>query len=109
MPKKITPLLGAVLLLPLLSASNLAQARVYMCVDPATGKTSFTDKACETKTTGENVRVEVANPGKHKRKTSQSGRKVSKAWDSQRDTSLSGRDYNEKRRSERSRTVVSSS
>ena len=106
---KIKPLLAATLLLPLLSGPNLVQAKVYMCVDPATGKTSFTDQACESKTTGENVRVQVANPGSHKRTTSQSGRKINKAWESQRDTSLSGRDYNDKRRSEQARTVVSSS
>ena len=109
MSRKFKPLLAATLLLPLLSGSNLAQAGVYMCVDPATGKTSFTDRACESKTAGENVRVQVANPGAQKRKASQSGRKVNKAWQSQRDTSLSGREYNAKRRSERAHTVASSS
>ncbi len=109
MSRKIKPLLAAALLLSLLSGPNLAQARVYMCVDPTTGKTSFTDQACESKTAGEDVRVQVANPGSQKRKTSQSGRKVNRAWQSQRDTSLSGREYNARRRSEHAHTVASSS
>ena len=105
---KVKPFVAASMLVSFLAGPGVVQAKVYMCVDPATGKTSFTDQACETRTAGEKVRVNSANPGSHKRKNSRSGRKVIKAWESQRDTSLSGREYNERRRMERARAVASS-
>jgi len=76
-----------VLLLLLLPLSQVALARVYMCVDPQTGKTSFTDKACEKTAAREEVRVDevpVSGP---------------KVWNSHRDTRKDGRDYNDERRS----------
>ena len=82
-------------LMVLLLLPQLATAGVYMCVDPVTGKTSFTDKACPTKAAGEEVRVHVANPGSGGR-GSRGG--ISKAWDSQRDSRKSGLDYNSDRR-----------
>ena len=48
-------------LLLVLMLPQAAAARVYMCVDPQTGKTSFTDKACAETSTGEEVRVNGAN------------------------------------------------
>ena len=42
---------------------QLASARMYMCVDEATGATSFTDKACETTGTREEIKVNPINPG----------------------------------------------
>ncbi len=72
-----------------------ALAKVFMCVDEATGKTSFTDKACDKHVPGEKVRVDVANPGKGARGA---GRNRNNAWQSQRDFSRSGLDYNRARR-----------
>jgi len=72
-----------------------AWAKVFMCVDEATGKTSFTDKACDKHVPGEKVRVNVANPGTGARGP---GRKGNNAWQSQRDFSQSGLDYNRARR-----------
>lgn len=79
----------------LLLLPQLASAGVYMCVDPATGKTIFTDKGCATESTREKVQVDVANPGKHARTPRKNKHK---AWHSQRDTSKSGVDYNNERR-----------
>jgi Domain of unknown function (DUF4124) len=80
----------------LLLVSQLAAARVYMCVDHATGQTSFTDQACDTASVREEVRVPTANldSGQHyappaKRKT----------WRSQADNRKTGTDYNAERRS----------
>lgn len=85
------------LLIALLLVPQFAAAGVYMCVDPATGKTSFTDKACASNSAREEVRVEVANPGNNSRG---SGGGSQKAWVSQRDTTRSGLEYNNKRRSQ---------
>ena len=83
----------ALLLAPI---SQGALARVYMCVDPETGATSFTDKACEKSTSGEEVRVNATNYDSGRRTaSSSSGPKV---WNSHRDTRKTGRDYNDERR-----------
>jgi hypothetical protein len=83
------------LLLVLLFVPQLAVARMYMCVDPATGATSFTDKACETKTSREEVRVGSTNLDSG----SGSGRKTSsKTWNSQREGRKTGVDVNNQRR-----------
>ena len=87
------------LLMVLLLLPQLAWARVYMCVDPATGKSSFTDKACAKSAPGETVRVVTANPGSAARSPKKDPNKV---WQSQRDTTRSGRDYNQERRAEQS-------
>ena len=76
-----------ILLLLLLPLSQLALARVYMCVDQQTGKTSFTDKACAETASVEQVQVREANTGKSP-----------KVWNSHRDKRKSGRDYNDQRR-----------
>jgi len=84
-----------ILLLVLLLVPQLAAARVYMCVDPQTGKTSFTDKACDKATSREEVRVSSTNLGSGSR-SARSG--SSKTWNSQRDTRKTGNDYNTQRR-----------
>lgn len=85
---------GVLLLLLLLP--QMAAAGVYMCVDPETGKTSFTDKACAKATAREEVRVGATNLDSGSRTRRGSG---SKTWNSQRDTRKSGIDYNDQRRS----------
>ena len=37
-----------ILVLVLLLVPQLVLARVYMCLDPATGKTSFSDTGCKS-------------------------------------------------------------
>ena len=83
------------LLLVLLLVPQLAAARVYMCTDPATGKTSFTDRACEKAATREEVRVGPANLDSGARAGRDS---TSKTWSSERDTRKTGVDYNAQRR-----------
>jgi len=88
--KKLT-LLALLLLVP-----QLAAARVYMCVNQETGQASFTDRACETTSTREEVRVETANLNSANRYD----RPVKpKTWRSQVDTRKTGIDYNAERRS----------
>lgn len=84
-----------ILLAALLLAPQLAAAKVYMCVDPATGKTSFTDKACDAHEPGEEVRVEAANLESGSRYQKSAGRKT---WNSERDERKTGVDYNTERR-----------
>jgi hypothetical protein len=74
---------------------QLATAGVYMCVDEATGETSFTDKACETASTREEVRVDPVNLNSGHRYTR---RPKTKTWRSQSDTRKSGADFNAQRR-----------
>ena len=84
-----------ILLLLLLLIPQLASAKVYMCVDPATGKTSFTDKACATVAAREEVRVGATNLDSGSRPGRGSS---SKTWTSDRDTRKTGLDYNTQRR-----------
>ena len=80
----------------LLLAPQLAVARVYMCVDQATGQATFTDKACDTAASSrEEVRVQTANLDSGKRYAPPAKRKT---WRSQADTRKSGVDYNAERR-----------
>jgi len=81
---------GALLLLP-----QIAAAKVYMCVDPSTGKTSFTDKACDAHVAGEEVRVKAANLESGSRYHKQAKRKT---WNSERDERKTGLEYNQERR-----------
>jgi hypothetical protein len=84
-----------ILLLVLLLIPQLASAKVYMCVDPATGKTSFTDKACAKAASREEVRVEATNLDSGSR----AGRGgAAKTWTSDRETRKTGIDYNAQRR-----------
>jgi len=87
--KKCT-LLAILLLLP-----QLAAARVYMCVDAKTGETSFTDKACATTSSREEVRVDPANLDSGNRYAAPAKQKT---WRSQADTRKTGLDYNAERR-----------
>jgi hypothetical protein len=80
----------------LLLLPQLASARVYMCVDPATGQTSFTDQACDTASVREEVRVPPANLGSGKLDAAPAERKT---WRSQADIRKTGTDYNAQRRS----------
>ena len=82
----------AVLLLLLMLGPQLAAAKVYMCRDAVSGKTTFTDRACEQSVAiREEVRVPPTNvaSGKHTAKPAPRG-----AWVSDRDTRKTGRDYN---------------
>lgn len=79
----------------MLSVSQLAAARMYMCVDEATGATTFTDKACETSHAAEEIRVNAINPGSR----SKEPRVKKKTWRSQAEVRKTGSDYNDQRRS----------
>ncbi len=50
-------------LLILLTLPLSAAAEIFVCVDPATGEKSFTDKACGSHGTGDEVRVKKGNFG----------------------------------------------
>jgi len=83
------------LIAALVAAPQVATAKVYMCTDPATGKTSFTDKACETPSAREEVRVKAANLESGSRYKKGPAKKT---WKSQRDERKTGLDYNAERR-----------
>ena len=77
----------AALLAVTLCAAQHASAGVYMCVDPQTGKKTFTDRACpETDTPGKKVRIESQTRSNHH------GLQRDPVWNSDRNRSLSGRD-----------------
>ena len=78
-----------VVFIGVLSLSPLASAGVYMCTDPATGKKTFTDKACATKGTGAKVKVEPKNFGDSGHRSADANK--SKTWASDRDESRTGR------------------
>ena len=80
----------------LLVIPQLAAAKVYMCTDHATGATSFTDKACETVSSREEVRVDPANLDSGSRYVAPTKQKT---WRSQADKRKTGVDYNDERRS----------
>ena len=70
-----------VLFICALLSPALASAGVFVCVDPATGKKTFTDKACETKAKGEKLDVKPQNFGDSGHRSGSSGQK---SWNSQR-------------------------
>ncbi len=82
-----TLLFAVLLLLPL-----QASAEVYMCVDPQTGATLFTDRACAPDDRREEVRVDAANLESGNRYAKQPKQKT---WTSERDTRKNGREYNQ--------------
>ncbi|GAB5450364.1 MAG: hypothetical protein Hals2KO_06920 [Halioglobus sp.] len=88
---------GILVVILLAALPQMASARVYMCTDHATGKTLFTDRACEPEAsnTREEVRVDATNLGSGSRYKKN---KREKSWNSERETRKSGLDYNEKRR-----------
>lgn len=77
---------GTLLLFTTLLIPQLASAGVYMCVDPVTGKKTFTDRACPTAAKGTKVRVQATNFGRGVKNTEETG-----TWRSERDTSVAGR------------------
>lgn len=83
-------MIGVLLMLP-----QMAAAKVYMCVDPVSGKTSFTDKACETNSVIEEVRVDATNLDSGR---SYAGAPRAKYWSSEKESRKSGLDYNAERR-----------
>jgi Domain of unknown function (DUF4124) len=80
----------------LLLVPQFAAARVYMCVDQATGQTSFTDKACDTAGVREEIKVGPANLDSGQRTARPSPRKT---WRSEADIRKTGADYSAERRS----------
>ena len=81
-------ILAALMLLP-----QLATAGVFMCVNPDTGKKTFTDRACPRHGTGEKVKIQTTNFG-----DGIADRKTRGTWNSHRDTSRSGREHIEDER-----------
>ena len=79
----------------LLLVPQLATAGVYMCVDPQTGRKTFTDRACDDNAEREKVRVQAANSSSGARTARGSGNKT---WNSERDESRSGRDHRQEER-----------
>ncbi len=84
------------LLVMLVLVPQFAAAKVYMCVDQETGEASFTDRACETSSVREEVRVQASNLGSGKRYVAPA---KAKTWRSQADGRKTGIDYNAERRS----------
>ena len=83
------------LLLLALILPQFATAGVYMCVDPQTGKKTFTDRACEDSAAREQLRVDSANSATGAHTTRAGG---AKTWNSDRDKTRTGRDYREEER-----------
>ena len=81
----------SLLLLVILLVPQLAAAKVYMCRDPATGNTTFTDKGCETSANGEELKVPATNVDSGSRTAEPASRG---AWVSDRDTRKTGREHN---------------
>ena len=71
-------------------APQVSLAGVYMCVDPQTGKKTFTDRACEQQNAGEKVRVDPVNFGGAAYRAPASEHK--QAWRSQQTVAKSGRE-----------------
>ena len=86
-----------VLLFLMLLAPQLAAAKVYMCVDEQTGKTSFTDRGCQTTASREEVKIRPANANSGSRADTGESNKE-RAWESDRDNRKTGRDYTAERR-----------
>jgi hypothetical protein len=85
-----------ILLMLLLLLPQLAAARVFMCVDPATGKTSLTDRGCSSAATTEELRVPAVNVNSG----SNTGTAApARTWISDRDTRKTGREYSATQRS----------
>ena len=76
----------ALILLMLLAAPQLSLAEVFMCTDPATGKKTFTDKACPTTGERKKVKVQPTNFGQGNTTDHNKG-----TWTSDKDTSVAGR------------------
>jgi len=83
------------LLLLLFLIPQLAMARVYMCVDEASGQTTFTDKGCHTSAKQAEVRVPASNVDSGANTAEEPEQQT---WVSDRDTRKTGRDYSAERR-----------
>jgi hypothetical protein len=84
-------------LLLLLSLSPLIRAEIFVCVDPATGEKSFTDKACGSHGTGDEVRIKKGNFGANGGTPDRNS--GTKAWRSQDRSNVStSKDYTGARR-----------
>lgn len=79
-----------VLVLVLVLLPQMATAGVYMCKDPVSGTTTFSDKGCATSATPEEIRIQDTNLDSGRRTAGPSERK---AWVSDRDTRKTGRDH----------------
>ena len=79
----------------LLLAPQFAAAKLSMCVDPHTGGTSFTDKACEAEALRKEVLVDPANLDSGHRSAAQARQKSGKR---DVDTRKTGLDVNAGRR-----------
>jgi hypothetical protein len=92
----------ALLLAATLLAPPLSSAEVFMCVDPDSGKKTFTDKACPTVGERKKVKVQPTNFGQGSKPAHGQG-----TWSSDRDTSISGTDNldSHSRRVEEARTA----
>jgi hypothetical protein len=82
----------------LLLLPALASAQVYMCVNPVTGKTSFTDRACNVDGSGIGEEVKVGAPNLDSGQRDRKPAAQEKLWNSERDLRKTGRDYNAERR-----------
>ena len=69
----------------MLAAPLAVNAEVFMCVDPVTGKKSFTDRACPAAEPGQKVKVEPVNFG-----SGNAAKRGEATWSSDRDTSRTG-------------------
>ena len=83
--------MNARLVVLLLLLPQVTTAKVYMCRDPATGKTTFTDVACNAQAVREEVRVPPTNLDSGRRTAAPPPRG---AWISDLDTRKTGREYN---------------
>ncbi len=83
------------LLIFLLLAPQLAAAGVTMCVDPQTGKKTFTDRACDEGAAVETMRIQSTNTTSGARMAPGGGNQT---WNSDRDETRSGRDYRQDER-----------
>jgi hypothetical protein len=70
---------------------QISLAEVFMCTDPDTGTKTFTDRACDARTTGEKVRVEPTNFGGNGYRSPQG--EYQKTWRSQQSRAKSGREH----------------
>lgn len=84
-------LLLLVVALPLFLSQG-ATAGVFMCKDPATGRTIFTDKGCDSYATREEVRVDPTNVDSGARTATKA---EPKTWKSDHDSRQTGRDINQ--------------
>jgi hypothetical protein len=76
------------LILTALLLPQIAGAEIFMCVDPDTGKKTFTDKACTEHMPGTEVLVKPNNFGGNGHR----GHKQRQTWNSDKKTGVSGPD-----------------